>query len=323
MSLADELLADMDEAEDELEEDFEVKKEDEDMIEEVTDVPIPNLGAYDVVTDVAKLDQSEKYLKLIDELHELLNLNEVPPLHYPIELDPQYQLVVKLSQLAADIDMEINVIHKFVRDKYEKRFPELESLVPMALDYINTVKLLGNDIQTKGQNKELLSAILPPATCIVVSVTASTSQGKPLEPDELEKIIAACTMAQGLHDERMKMHQFVEQRMSLIAPNLCTIVGAATAAMLVSQAGGLSPLARMPSSNVLVLGKQKKTLSGFSSSAILPHSGFIFYHPLVQVQFLDHSENLLSKIMFFFKLKCSVIKINFLRNQYRLCILIF
>lgn len=30
------------------------------------------------------------------------------------------------------------------------------------------------------------------------------------------------------------------------------------------------------------LGKQKKTLSGFSSSAILPHSGFIFFHPLVQ-----------------------------------------
>lgn len=78
------------------------------------------------------------------------------------------------------------MIHKFVRDKYEKRFPELESLVPMPLDYVNTVKLLGNDIDTKGQNKDLLSAVLPPATCIVVSVTASTSQGKPLEPEELQ-----------------------------------------------------------------------------------------------------------------------------------------
>lgn len=62
-------------------------------------------------------------------------------------------------------------------------------------------------------------------------------------------------MGQDLHEERMKMHQFVEQRMSLIAPNVCTIVGAATAAMLVSQAGGLGPLARMPSANVLILGK--------------------------------------------------------------------
>lgn len=31
-----------------------------------------------------------------------------------------------------------------------------------------------------------------------------------------------------------------------------------------------------------ILGKQKKTLSGFSSSAIMPHSGFVFFHPLVQ-----------------------------------------
>lgn len=56
----------------------------------------------------------------------------------------------------------------------------------MALEYINTVKLLGNDIDTRGQNKELLGGVLPPATCIVVSVTASTSQGTPLDADQLK-----------------------------------------------------------------------------------------------------------------------------------------
>lgn len=50
------------------------------------------------------------------------------------------------------------------------------------------VKLLGNDINTKGQNKELLSQILAPATCIVISVTASTTQGKALENEELASI---------------------------------------------------------------------------------------------------------------------------------------
>lgn len=55
----------------------------------------------------------------------------------------------------------------------------------MPIEYINTVKLLGNDINTKGQNKELLGGVLPPATCIVVSVTASTSQGHPLDADQL------------------------------------------------------------------------------------------------------------------------------------------
>lgn len=37
----------------------------------------------------------------------------------------------------------LDIIHKFIRDKYSKRFPELESLVPNALDYIRTVKVSG------------------------------------------------------------------------------------------------------------------------------------------------------------------------------------
>lgn len=37
--------------------------------------------------------------------------------------------------------MPPDIIHKFIRDKYSKRFPELESLVPNALDYIRTVKV--------------------------------------------------------------------------------------------------------------------------------------------------------------------------------------
>ena len=33
------------------------------------------------------------------------------------------------------------VIHKFVRDMYSKRFPELESLVHTPLEYIKTVQV--------------------------------------------------------------------------------------------------------------------------------------------------------------------------------------
>jgi U4/U6 small nuclear ribonucleoprotein PRP31 len=118
-----------------------------------------------------------------------------------------------------DIDQEINVIHKFVKDKYAKRFPELETFVQMPIDFLRTVKLLGNDIDTKGQNRDLLSTVVAPSTVIVISVTASTTQGKPLTADELQIVLEACDMALALHEERILIHQFVEQRMTLIAPN--------------------------------------------------------------------------------------------------------
>lgn len=47
-------------------------------------------------------------------------------------------------------------------------------------------------------------------------------------------------------------------------------------------AGGLTKLSKMPACNLLVLGSQKTTLSGFSQVTTLPHTGFIYYSDIVQ-----------------------------------------
>uniref|UniRef100_A0A8C4NGE1 U4/U6 small nuclear ribonucleoprotein Prp31 n=1 Tax=Eptatretus burgeri TaxID=7764 RepID=A0A8C4NGE1_EPTBU len=174
-----------------------------------------------------------------------------------------------------------DIIHKFVRDKYSKRFPELESLVPGALEYIRTVKELGNQLE-RCKSSEVLQQVLTHATIMVVSVTASTTQGSLLTPEELDSLGEACTMGLELSEARLRILDFVESRMSLIAPNLSIIVGASTAAKLMGVAGGLTPLSKMPACNVHLLGAQRRTLAGFSSTAILPHTGFIFYSPIVQ-----------------------------------------
>ncbi len=47
-------------------------------------------------------------------------------------------------------------------------------------------------------------------------------------------------------------------------------------------AGGLTNLSKMPACNIMIVGAQKKTLSGFSSTSIIPHTGFIYYSGIVQ-----------------------------------------
>ena len=47
-------------------------------------------------------------------------------------------------------------------------------------------------------------------------------------------------------------------------------------------AGGLTNLSKLPACNVLVIGAQKRTLSGFSTKAIMPHTGFVYYCEIVQ-----------------------------------------
>lgn len=63
------------------------------------------------------------------------------------------------------------MIHKFVKDKYQKRFPELETFVQMPMDFLRTVKVLGNNINIKMNDNKELDAVLPPASRIIVSVT--------------------------------------------------------------------------------------------------------------------------------------------------------
>lgn len=99
---------------------------------------------------------------------------------------------------------------------------------------------------------------------------------------EIAQITEACDMAIELNNFKLRIYEYVESRMTFIAPNLSIIVGASTAAKLLGAAGGLTKLSKIPACNVQVLGAQRKVLSGFSKVAMLPHTGYIYYSQIVQ-----------------------------------------
>merc|ERR1712226_1289370 len=117
---------------------------------------------------------------------------------------------------------------------------------------------------------------------MVVSVTASTTQGTEISQEDLAVISEACDIALQLNDYKTRIFDYVEGRMAYIAPNLSSIIGASTAAKLMGAAGGLTALSKMPANHVALLGQQKKVLAGYSQSSTLPHTGFTYYSDLVQ-----------------------------------------
>ena len=66
----------------------------------------------------------------------------------------------------------------------------------------------------------------------VVSVSASTTQGTKLSDKELNFINEACDISIKLNDIKAHIFEYVESRMTVIAPNLSVIIGASTAAKL-------------------------------------------------------------------------------------------
>lgn len=83
-----------------------------------------------------------------------------------------------------------------------------------------------------------------------------------LTDEEKRHIDEACDMALDLTNYKTTLFDYVESRMTFIAPNLSMIVGASTAAKIVGIAGGLVKLSKIPACNVILLGSQKKILSG-------------------------------------------------------------
>ena len=288
MSLAELLKADLEEDQEEdlyeeLENDVDIKDEEAEELTTLmeTEVEEKKLSTKESVRSIAKLLENEQLKRVTDSINFYQEVSKRDGLSGPVEQDPEYKLIVEANNLTVEIDNEIGVIHKYIRDRYAKRFPELESLVPNPLDYIKTIKVLGNRVQMAKNNEEL-QKFLTTATIMVVSVSASTTQGSNLTDQELDFINEACDIAIKLNDHKLKIFEYVESKMTFIAPNLSIIVGASTAAKLMGIAGGLTNLSKMPACNILLLGQQKKTLSGFSSVQILPHTGYIYYADVVQ-----------------------------------------
>lgn len=203
-----------------------------------------------------------------------------PDLAGVLEDSPEYHLIVKANNIAVDVDNEVMVVHKFIRDHYSPRFPELETLIPNPWDYIQAVKAIGNDDTIPTSS---LEGILPHGTVVVISMTASTTTGQPLAPSEWHAVQEALEMVFELESVRSRILAYVESRMSFVAPNLSAVIGTRTATKLLGVAGGLEGLSKIPACNVHLLGAAKKHSIGLSSAhgGSARSSGFIMQSELI------------------------------------------
>ena len=190
-----------------------------------------------------------------------------------------YARIVRCSEAAVAVDAEVAVLHTFVRGVYAAKFPELETLVSHPVDYSRVVERVGNETDLTEVD---LSGVLPSATVMVVTVTASTTSGSPLPPPELEQALSGCRAVLQLDREKALFLELVERELHQVAPNLTAAVGSGVAAQLIALAGGLKQLSQMPACNVQVLGSKRKHLAGFSSASSEPHQGVIWQCEVVQ-----------------------------------------
>ena len=162
----------------------------------------------DDLYSVSKLHKTQRYADTMQKVEEALG-----------EINgggPEYKLILDCNKLLADMENEIVIVHNFIRCKYRLKFQELEWLVTQEIDYARVVKQIRNEMDLSVVD---LEGLLKPSTIMTVKVTASTTKGKPLPKDVLQKTMDACDRAIDLDSARKKILDFQPVSGVLLQPS--------------------------------------------------------------------------------------------------------
>lgn len=279
-TLADEFLADLGDDDDLNEDNEEEQGEDVEGKEKESEMDLVEKALeIDDVHKVAKLRSSARLRSITDRIQKFAQEGSSlgSTAGASLEDHPEYELIVEATNMTLELGDEMSIVHKFIRDNYAKRFPELESIVTSPVDYANAVKRIGNQTDITLID---LTDILPAAIIMIVSVTASTTEGTPIDDEQMSRVIEACDEMLALEQDRIRILTYVEGRMDIVAPNISAIVGSSIAARLMGIAGGLIALSKLPANVVQLLGNKRKASTGLSAGGI--HAGLINECELVQ-----------------------------------------
>merc|ERR1712117_439528 len=84
-----------------------------------------------------------------------------------------------------------------------------------------------------------------------------------------------------LADYRKGLSGYLQNKMSLVAPNLATLIGDTVGARLISHAGSLTNLAKAPASTVQILGAEKALFRALKTRGNTPKYGLIFHSSFI------------------------------------------
>jgi len=171
--------------------------------------------------------------------------------------------IVQAIRAIDDLIESINISSERLHEWYGLHFPELG-------DYAKEEKY-AELIGRHGYREQVLKAI----------DVQLESVGAELLDEDIIVIQDFALMVSELYETKSRLDAFVQKRMEEHAPNLTALLSANLGARLISLAGGLGRLAKLPSSTIQLLGAEKAMFMHLRAHKAPPKHGIIFQYPAV------------------------------------------
>ena len=187
-------------------------------------------------------------------------------------------MIIQAVGLLDDLDKDLNNYAMRLREWYGWHFPEVGKIITDNLTYAKVVEKIG--IRTNTKNTDL-SSILTKEDEISIKESAEISMGSEISKEDELNIKELCSQIIFLTEYRQSLTEYLRNRMMTIAPNLTIMVGELVAARLISHAGSLISLVKMPASTIQIFGAEKALFRALRTKHETPKYGLIYHASLV------------------------------------------
>ena len=187
-------------------------------------------------------------------------------------------MIVHGVHVLEDLDKQINIFYTRCREWYGIHFPELVEIIDEPEEYMRVVAELG---ARRNYTLEKLKNILGEKKARLVMERAESSIGAEISEEDEEQVKKVAREGLRLIEMRRDEERYLRELMNAEAPNLAAVAGPTLGAKLISIAGGLEKLAKLPASTIQVLGAEKALFRFFKTGRGAPKHGVIFQHPYI------------------------------------------
>ncbi len=131
------------------------------------------------------------------------------------------------------------------------------------------------------KNEAKLAEIVGAPKAAELAEGAKASYGVEFTKTERDAVRTLAALTAAVYAERTVLQEFVEETARENARNISTLIEPLLAARLISLAGGMEKLAKMPASTIQVIGAEKALFKHLRMGTQPPKHGLIFQSPLI------------------------------------------
>ncbi len=197
-----------------------------------------------------------------------------------IQFDPNRQdkPIVQAIAVLDQLDKDINTFSMRIKEWFAWHFPELNQVVTDNTVFAQVVGIIGSRDQLAEEMREALMEVTKDEDVVqAIYDAAKSSMGQDITESDKEMLKQLSGRLANMIKYREDMQNYLKERLNAVTPNMASLIGENVGARLISHAGGLINLAKLPASTIQILGAEKALFRALKTRGNTPKYGLIYH----------------------------------------------